>query len=171
MAQSGLSIWTYHETTGLDSEGLPAGARRFEDGLSVWSELARDHYSWVDHVDVTRGWTDDDVRREFVSQADEMQVWIAEELGTGWDVQVSPEPGVACVRLMGEYGCDWPLWVASGLSGPDDWPMLSSAMVARLERWAALADPDRYPGPDDATTEKLRRDLARELGDRFRVTA
>ncbi|MET0928417.1 MAG: hypothetical protein ABWX74_02815 [Aeromicrobium sp.] len=168
---SGLSIWTHDQRTGLESEGLPAAARDLSARLSGWSELLRDHYAWVDDVDVTRGWTDEDVRREFVHQADELQIELSTVLGTSWTVDVSPEPGLACVRLMGEYGAHWPLWVADGGTCPESWPMLSAAMVERLERWAELADPDHYPGPETSTTETLRRDLARELGDRFRVTA
>lgn len=166
---SGLSIWTLDRQTGLEHEGLPSPVRGFHARLTEWSELARDHYSWVDDVDVTQGWTDDDVRREFVHRADELRVALARVLGRQWDVDVSPEPGLACVRLMGEYGAHWPLWVADGGTGPEDWPMLSASLVERLEAWAVLADPEHYPGPTLVETATLRGDLARELGENFRV--
>lgn len=126
---------------------------------------------WVDQLDVTAGWHDEDVRRAFVADARELERDLVHALGNGWHVDVSPEPGLTCVSLAGEYGCDWPLWVATGQSDPDDWPMLSPAMADRLRAWAAQADPDHYPPPDPVMTERLRRDLARELGARFRVRA
>ncbi|MTB87223.1 hypothetical protein H9L21_07325 [Aeromicrobium senzhongii] len=86
---------------------------------------------------------------------------------------VQRSPGVNEVRLMGEYGCDWPLWTDDGGSDRSDWPMLSDAMAERLRAWAVEAEPDHrvnhLPGPDPEVTQRLLRDLRRELGDRYRI--
>lgn len=167
----GLLVRDVDPRTGSESDVLPRGAARLYDRLSEWAIMVRDHYDRVDRVDVTAGWRDEDVRRDFVAEARDLESDLGHVLGNGWDVRVSPEPGLTCVSLAGEYGCEWPLWIAGGLSDPLDWPMLSSAMVERLGRWALQADPDHHPPPDPVTTETLRRDLARELGDRFCVAA
>lgn len=165
------SIWVRDSRTGTETRGLPPVAAGVGRLLRDWAELPRDHYAWVDDVDVTQGWSDDDVRREFVIQTDELRSELQLLLGRGWSVDVSPEPGLTCVRLMGEHGAHWPLWVSDGGTCPDDWPMLSATMVGRLEQWAVLADPEHDSEPDPVVTETLRGDLSRELGDRFRVRA
>lgn len=168
---TGLSIRAFEESTGAETEGLPGDAGWLESRLFAWADLVHQHYTWVDDVDATRGWRDEDARRRFVVEADDLGHQLRRVLGSGWDVHVSPEPGVTVVGLAGEHSCRWPLWLTGGLSSPESFPMLSSSMIERLERWADLADPDHYPGPKPDVTETLRRDLARELGGSFRVVA
>jgi hypothetical protein len=164
-----LGIWVRDEDTGLEEPGLPAAAADLEPRLSAWADLVREHYAWVDGVDATAGWRDEDMRRWFVVEAGELSRDLLRSLGRGWRVYVSPEPGVNVVGLAGEHFSHWPLWVRDGGTEPEDWPMLSPSMLERLERWAELAEPDRYPGPAPDVTQKLRVDLARELGPRFRL--
>lgn len=41
------------------------------------------------------------------------------------------------VRLMSEYGVDWPLWDEGG-TDREDWPQLSDDLAADLVRWNSL---------------------------------
>ncbi|MCD9197826.1 hypothetical protein [Aeromicrobium wangtongii] len=169
LGASGLWLRTSDHTTGAETEDLPAPAQALWTQLYDWADLVHDNYVWVSGLDVTRGWRDEEARRQFVREADDLGHRLRRVLGKGWDVDVSPEPGVTVVRMAGEYGCRWPLWVAGGQSDPGSFSMLSDRTLERLERWAELADPDHHPGPPPELTAELRADLARELGSRFRV--
>lgn len=48
--------------------------------------------------------------------------------------------------------------------------MLSDRLADHLTQWAILADPDSSERPPADFTERVVRDLRRELGDRFRLT-
>jgi hypothetical protein len=164
---TGLSVSTLDWSTGAETEELPQGAAVLGPRLSDWADLVNEHYTWVDDIDATRGWRDEDARRQFVVEADDLGHQLRRALGRGWQVHVSPQPGLTVVSLAGEYFSDWPLWVTGGGTGPESWPMLSPAMIERLTQWAELAVPDRYPGPaPDVTAE-----LPGQIGPTFRVVA
>ncbi len=83
------------------------------------------------------------------------------------------------VKLMTDYGVDWPLWAADGLANEDQWP-ISAALGARLKAWAAHFNDhfDYEHGWDDPARcaqhrsegETLQALLAQELGTGFEVT-
>jgi hypothetical protein len=159
-----------HWITGAYDDGLPQQVADFAARIDAWAGKVRDHYdSSVDSVDLARGWAAEEARAAFIEEAEALETDLTAALGPDWTVVVSPEPGVSVVRLMGEYWCEWPLWNWEGGTRPDDWPMLSEQLRDRLSGWAALAEAGRGPGPDADLTERLVRDVRRELGEGFIV--
>ncbi len=159
-----------HRIFGGYDEGLPEQVSSFAERIDAWAGLVRGHYAMSDTIDLARGWTAEDARISFIDEARSLESDLQLALGRKWSVDVSPEPAVSVVRLMGEYMCEWPLWNWEGGTGPEDWPMLSEQMHLRLKAWAIEAEPDlrnRNSGPEPHVTENLARDLRHELGPRF----
>ncbi|MCL3837044.1 hypothetical protein [Aeromicrobium duanguangcaii] len=156
-----VSVWRQLQD-GNECKGLPRGCEVVGPELDAALDLLGDAYRAARTLepDVTVGWRD--------------ELSLRRRLGGDWDVVVNRSPGVNEVRLMGEYGCDWPLWTDGG-TDRDDWPMLSDALADRLRAWAVDAEPDHrvnhLPGPEPEVTQGLLRDLRRELGDRYRIVA
>lgn len=156
---------------GSEHDGLPDGCQAAEAPIEAALALLARSYrpTHPDALDVTAGWADESDRLAFLDRVAAIDDALRRALGASWQVSVSREPGVTEVRLEGEYGCEWPLWVHYGLSDDDDWPMLSDGVRQRLRAWAREAEPDRMGDPDPEATERLLRDLRAELGDRFVV--
>ena len=159
-----------HRITGGYDDGLPEQVSSFSDRIDAWAELVRGHHAIADPIDLAQGWRSEDARIAFLDEARSLESDLKITLGSAWSVDVSPEPGVSVVRLMGEYSSEWPLWIWEGGTGSEDWPMLSDQMHLRLKAWAIEAEPDlrnHNSGPEPHVTEHLARDLRRELGPRF----
>lgn len=158
-----------HRILGGHDDGLPEQASRFAARIDEWAGLVRDHYAISDPIDLAQGWTSEDARGAFVAEATRLEADLRLALGRRWSVDVSPEPGVAVVRLMGECSSEWPLWNWEGASESRRWPMLSDRLRRHLTQWAIQAEPDHVPQPDPVLTERLAHDVRQELGPRFLV--
>lgn len=121
-----------------------------------------------DELDLASRWDDETARLHVLAGLDALEQDLSEALGPDHEVRISREPAVTEVTMAGEYGSTWPL--GGGTTGREDWPMISDRLADHLTQWAILADPDsdRRPPPD--FTERVVRDLRRELGDRFLLT-
>lgn len=71
---------------------------------------------------------------------------------------------VRTLRLMNEYGCDWPLWDADGPMGPDD-VEISSRLRADLASWTRQFTEhyDPFSGWDDPRFREAHAGAAAEL--------
>jgi len=157
-----------HWVTGGYDDGLPEQVSGFAPRIDAWAGLVREHFAIADLIYLARGWRSEDARIAFVDEASNLQSDLKVALGRAWAVDVSPEPGVSVVRLMGEYWSEWPLWNWEGGTGSEDWPMLSDELRRRLSAWAVEAEPDHAP-PAAGVTERLAHDVQRELGPQFVV--
>lgn len=92
--------------TGTYEPGLPPIARVIGPRIAAWGR-SLGHYSWEDRVDLALGWDNEAARLEFLDESRRIDRRLDSLLGGEWSIEVSPEPAVTVVRLMGEYSCDW----------------------------------------------------------------
>lgn len=158
--------------SGHEHAGLPDSCQDLAPAVDRAVALLSDAYRppGFDELDLTLGWSDEESRLQFLEVTERLERTLRRRLRREWTVRVSRSPGVAEVTLMGEYLCDWPLWVHDGLSDPDDWTMLTDDLKDRLRAWAVTADPDHVPGPNPLVTEQLLYELRAALGSRFAVS-
>lgn len=132
----------------------------------VWAHVSAESF---EVTDLASRWDDESARLRVLAGLDALEQELSDGLGPEWDLRISREPDVTEVRMLGEYGCTWPLW-ANGQSDREDWPMLSDRLADHLTQWAVLAGPDSDRRPPPELTERVVRDLRRELGDRYLLT-
>ena len=164
-----VSIWQEHLVDGTYERGLPPKTQDMGSRMTAWARLSQEHFTWAKDANYAQGWDAEGPRQEFFRESRGIAESLKKVLGRSWEVRVSPEPAVTVVRLMGEYGCEWPLWAYGGGTGPESWPMLSDQLRDRLLAWAVQAEPDHLPRPDPDVTARLARDLRSELGSGFLV--
>lgn len=151
---------------------LPSRVQHLHDRWIELQAVVRAHVSAesFDTTDLASRWDDEPARLRVLAGLDALEQELCDALGPEWDLRISREPAVTEVRMLGEYGCTWPLWIRDGGTGREDWPMLSDRLADHLTQWAVLADPDSDRRPPPELTERVVRDLRRELGDRYLLT-
>jgi hypothetical protein len=154
-------------------QALPPAARALAPDIAAWQQLREQHWSSAD------GWADDSARRWYADEAARLERELTRLLPFDHRVDVSPWPALVELTVMNEYMSDWPVWATDGLTDPDD-PMfadLSADLKAALHAWAEYfcSAYDHRRGWRLSSTgfheegERLRRELARELGLVYRV--